>query len=45
MDKDNGGGLFVGGGWVGPGRVMGEKWGQLYLNNKKVKKGKGKNAR
>ena len=30
-DKDNGaGGLNVGGGgWVGQGRVMGGKWGQL----------------
>ena len=24
-----------GGGWVGKGRVMGEKWGQLKLNNNK----------
>ena len=31
MDKDNsGGGFNMGcGGWVGQGRVMGEKWGQL----------------
>ena len=38
MDKGNGwreGQNVVDVGWVGQGRVMGGKWGQLELNNEK----------
>lgn len=40
LDKDSGGGrgLNVGGGeWAGQGRLMGEKWGHLQLNNNENK--------
>ena len=38
MNKNNvvGEGLNVEAGWIGQGRVMGEKWGQLNLNNNKT---------